>query len=118
MTLHGELYCHPDVLLYILLGRTCPNYPILLCVLRRLYPLGPLIGKKLSEEIVAGGCRIPKGTLKKRKAIVNSLCIYTLGTSIGLGIYVMHHDPSVWSDPEVANIICIVIIVNDLSTEI
>ena len=49
---------------------------------------------------------------------MNYLCIYTLGTSIGLGIYVMHHDPSVWSDPEVANIICIVIIVNDLSTEI
>ncbi|XP_065911380.1 cytochrome P450 4F6-like isoform X2 [Dysidea avara] len=48
----------------------------------RLYPLGPLIGKKLSEEIVAGGYRIPKGTY------------------IGLGIYVMHHDPSVWSDPE------------------
>ena len=56
--------------------------------------------------------------MEEEDYIVNSLCIYTSGTSIGLGIYVMHHDPSVWSDPEVANVICIVIIVNDLSTEI
>ena len=29
----------------------------------RLYPLGALIGKKLSEEIIAGGYKIPKGSL-------------------------------------------------------
>ena len=29
----------------------------------RLYPLGALIGKQLSEEVIAGGYKIPKGNL-------------------------------------------------------
>ncbi|XP_065886542.1 cytochrome P450 4X1-like isoform X1 [Dysidea avara] len=48
----------------------------------RLYPLVPTVGKLLSEEIVMSGQRFPKGTW------------------MGIGVYVLHHDPLIWNDPE------------------
>ena len=85
----------------------------------RLYPLGPLTGKKLSKEITAGGYRIPKGMLYVHNELRLYSALSLLGTYIGLDIYVMHRDPAVWSDPEVNYVtLMYIIILVDVSTEI
>ncbi|XP_065885802.1 cytochrome P450 4F6-like isoform X2 [Dysidea avara] len=48
----------------------------------RLYPIAPYVAKLSSEDVIANGQRIPKGTW------------------LGVGIHAMHRDPSVWNDPE------------------
>ncbi|XP_065885838.1 cytochrome P450 4F6-like [Dysidea avara] len=48
----------------------------------RLYPIAPYVAKLSSEDIIANGQRIPKGTW------------------LGVGIHAMQRDPAVWNDPE------------------
>ncbi|XP_065885820.1 cytochrome P450 4F6-like isoform X2 [Dysidea avara] len=48
----------------------------------RLYPIAPYVAKLSSEDIMANGQKIPKGTW------------------LGVGIHAMQRDPSVWNDPE------------------
>ncbi|KFM61115.1 Cytochrome P450 4C1, partial [Stegodyphus mimosarum] len=51
----------------------------------RLYPPGPLIGRKCKESIKTGSYTIPSGT------------------NIYLNIYKLHRDPDVFSNPEEFN---------------
>ncbi|KAJ0527228.1 putative cytochrome P450 [Helianthus annuus] len=62
------------------------NLPYLLCIVNetmRMYPAGPLlVPHESSDDCVFGGYHIPRGTM----LIVNQWAI--------------HHDPSLWKDPE------------------
>ncbi|KAJ0818850.1 putative oxidoreductase [Helianthus annuus] len=62
------------------------NLPYLLCIVNetmRMYPAGPLlVPHESSDDCVVGGYHIPRGTM----LIVNQWAI--------------HHDPSLWKDPE------------------
>ncbi|KAD4888635.1 hypothetical protein E3N88_20708 [Mikania micrantha] len=62
------------------------NLPYLLCIVNetlRMYPPGPLLVPHESpDDCVVGGYHIPRGTM----LLVNQCAI--------------HHDPNLWSDPE------------------
>ena len=59
----------------------------------RLYPPVPSVSRQLATPRTIEGCQLPKGT------------------PIILQIYAVHHNPSVWNEPEVTQHITIYILV-------
>ena len=92
----------------------------------RMYPLAVMFNKMSAEEIVTDEFRIPKGMLHNYSTVDSTIMLchilprlfmmcYVLtnnlpyiltivlpGTWVGIGIYFLHHNPAIWSDPEVS----------------
>ena len=82
-----------------------------------MYPLAVMFNKMSAEEIVTDEFRIPKGMLhnySRYSSTIFAKALYSLisipyiltivlpGTWVGIGIYFLHHNPAIWSDPEVS----------------
>ena len=62
--------------------RELPYMDLVLKEVLRMYPPAPFIGRKLAEDLVVDGWRIPKGH------------------DVMINIYFLHRHPDVWEDPD------------------